>query len=108
MARSDARITEHLGQRAQASVEAVAAPVPRSAEGTAAAFSSGSRPAPEEPEGRPEPAFAGVGLVGAEARAVDTSAQTSDVGEQEVPEMNTDDIDEEMSFLMNFMETEGA
>eukprot|EP00969_Alexandrium_andersonii_P216998 9584636-Alexandrium_andersonii.AAC.1 len=68
MARADERINEHLAQRVQASVEAVAAPVPRSAEGTAAASSGGSRPAPEEPEGRSEPVFAGAGSAGAEAR----------------------------------------
>eukprot|EP00969_Alexandrium_andersonii_P338448 14957643-Alexandrium_andersonii.AAC.1 len=68
MARADARINEHLAQRAQANVEAAAAPVPRPAEGTAVASSSGSRPAPEEPEGRSEPAFVCVGSAGAEAR----------------------------------------
>eukprot|EP00969_Alexandrium_andersonii_P228594 10095791-Alexandrium_andersonii.AAC.1 len=47
MSRADARANEHLAQRVQASVEAAAAPVPRSAEGTAAASSSSSRPAQE-------------------------------------------------------------
>eukprot|EP00969_Alexandrium_andersonii_P056198 2476824-Alexandrium_andersonii.AAC.1 len=78
MARADARINEHLAQRIQASVEAAAAPVPRRAEGTAAGSSSGLRPAPEEPEGRSEPAFAGVGSTEAEAQIVDTSEQMSD------------------------------
>eukprot|EP00969_Alexandrium_andersonii_P325595 14386333-Alexandrium_andersonii.AAC.1 len=51
--------------------------------GTAAASPSGSRPASEEPEGRSEPAFVGVGSAGAEAGAVDTSEQMSDIGEPE-------------------------
>eukprot|EP00969_Alexandrium_andersonii_P114594 5065901-Alexandrium_andersonii.AAC.1 len=53
--RADERIREHLAQRVQASVEAAAAPVPRSAAGTGAASSSGSRPGQEEPESRAEP-----------------------------------------------------
>eukprot|EP00969_Alexandrium_andersonii_P073303 3233985-Alexandrium_andersonii.AAC.1 len=32
----------------------------------------------------------------------------SDVGEPEMPEMSTDDFDEEMSFLMHLMEMEGV
>eukprot|EP00969_Alexandrium_andersonii_P141018 6236707-Alexandrium_andersonii.AAC.1 len=79
MARADARINEHLAQHVQTNVEAVAAPVPRSAEeGTAAASSSGLRPAPEEPESRSEPAFVAVGSAGAEARTVGTAEQMSD------------------------------
>eukprot|EP00969_Alexandrium_andersonii_P004912 212947-Alexandrium_andersonii.AAC.1 len=78
MARAEARINEHLAHRTQANAVTVAAPVPRPAEGTAAASSSGSRPAPEGPEGRSEQAFAGVRSAGAEARTVDTSEQTSD------------------------------
>eukprot|EP00969_Alexandrium_andersonii_P037049 1623140-Alexandrium_andersonii.AAC.1 len=61
MARADERINEHLAQRAQASAEAAAAPVPRSAVGTGAASSSGERPGQEGPESRSEPAFAGGG-----------------------------------------------
>eukprot|EP00969_Alexandrium_andersonii_P337750 14927459-Alexandrium_andersonii.AAC.1 len=75
MARADARIHERLAHRVQASVEAAAAPVPRSAEGIAAASSSSSRLAPEGPEGRSEPAFVGVGSAGAEARTVGTGEQ---------------------------------
>eukprot|EP00969_Alexandrium_andersonii_P271489 11998775-Alexandrium_andersonii.AAC.1 len=68
MARADERIDGHLAQRVQAHVEAAAAPVPRSAVGAGAASSSGSRLAREEPEGRSEPAFAGVGPAAPEAR----------------------------------------
>eukprot|EP00969_Alexandrium_andersonii_P121653 5378463-Alexandrium_andersonii.AAC.1 len=38
MARADGRISEHLAQRVQATVEAVAAPVPRPVVGTGAAL----------------------------------------------------------------------
>eukprot|EP00969_Alexandrium_andersonii_P084662 3733634-Alexandrium_andersonii.AAC.1 len=55
-----------MAQRAQASVEAAAAPFPRSAVGTGAASSSGSRLGREGPESRPEPAFAGGGPAASE------------------------------------------
>eukprot|EP00969_Alexandrium_andersonii_P217404 9603204-Alexandrium_andersonii.AAC.1 len=60
MAIGQMRVSMSIWPRVQANAEAAAAPVPRSAEGTAAASSSSSRPAPEELEGRSEPAFAGV------------------------------------------------
>eukprot|EP00969_Alexandrium_andersonii_P334791 14796308-Alexandrium_andersonii.AAC.1 len=68
MARADERTNEHLAQRVQANAEAAAASVPRSATGTGAASSSGSRPGPEKPAGRSEPAFAGGGPAASEAR----------------------------------------
>eukprot|EP00969_Alexandrium_andersonii_P042123 1847567-Alexandrium_andersonii.AAC.1 len=64
-----------LSQRVRASVEAVAAPVPRPAEGTASAPASSSWPA-----------CVGVGSAGVEARTVGIGEQMSGVGEQELPE----------------------
>eukprot|EP00969_Alexandrium_andersonii_P283132 12516948-Alexandrium_andersonii.AAC.1 len=70
--------------------------------GAGAASSSGSWRGREEPEGRSEPAFAGGGRV----RGSCTGHQRPDVGHRRagVPEANTDDVDEEMSFLVNLVQ----
>eukprot|EP00969_Alexandrium_andersonii_P209120 9235408-Alexandrium_andersonii.AAC.1 len=108
MAGADERISEHLAQRVQANAEAGAGPFPQSAVGAGAASSVGSRPGQEEPRGRLEPAFAGGGSAGSEARALDTNDPMSDIGEQEMPEANAEDVDEEMGLLINLAQEAGG